>query len=652
MAEVWLAQQTGIEGFERQIVIKRILPHLAEDPDFVRMFLNEAKISAKFSHPNIGQIFDLGQIDGNYYIAMEYIHGEDLGRVMRKAWSTGQWISRPLALRIVASACEGLAYAHAKVDDKGRPLQVVHRDISPQNLLISFDGAVKVVDFGIAKAADANAMTKSGAIKGKFAYMSPEQAGGKPLDHRADIFAIGLILYELLTGVRPLKRDTELGTLQAALTCAIEPPSHVADVPAELDGVVMRALASAAADRYDDARQFQAALEEFLVGQRWVVGSVQIAELMRTLFTDRKTTDAELPSEQQSAPPAEQVKSPSHFTGAGKGKGPLVSPGGRHPSEISWDAPPGSSNPELRRETDPLPLRGQGTNDLVRTSQARTPAKSAPPKAQSDGGPRLSEVSTRARSAVRTPQPTAPPRPAPPAARPSAERNGSGRVVEATLEDSHVVGAAEGERIAFGRAWVKLTAVLLVGLGVAFGAFFWAPVIKPWVDRLSAKSGLEPESQAIFISVVSNLPGQVMVIHSEKNAPEPETLLGDLPLTHVAGAHVGDTIVIENKALGARFAQVLKFGEPGKDKSIRKEFKMGRITPLLKNAPAQGIGLFYLGQKVANYVPNLSFELVEGEYDLEVRGDTLRQPVPFHVKVRGDQLTKTSPIDLRPFIKE
>src|SRR5579871_6812722 len=294
MAEVWLARQTGIEGFQRLLVVKRILPHLADDPEFVQMFLNEAKIAARFNHPNIAQIYDLGEVDGAYFIAMEFVHGEDLGRVMRKAWSAGQWIARPLSIRIVAGACEGLYYAHAKTDDQGRALRVVHRDISPQNILISFDGSVKLVDFGIAKAADQASLTKSGAIKGKFAYMSPEQAAGKPLDHRSDIFSFGLVLYELLTGVRPLKRDSELATLQAALECNIEPPSKVADVPEDLDPVVMQALAKAADDRYRDARSFQMALEEFLVSQRWVASSVQLSELMSTLFQDRLAEEAKL----------------------------------------------------------------------------------------------------------------------------------------------------------------------------------------------------------------------------------------------------------------------------------------------------------------------------------------------------------------------
>ncbi len=337
MAEVWLARQTGIEGFNRTVVLKRILPHLAEDPEFVQMFLNEARIAAKFNHPNIAQIYDLGETGGTYYIAMEFIHGEDLGRVMRKAWSTGQWIAQPLAIRIVAACCEGLYYAHAKTDEQGRPLKVVHRDISPQNILISFDGSVKLVDFGIAKAADLPSLTKSGAIKGKFAYMAPEQAAGKVLDHRSDIFAIGLVLYELLTGVRPLKRDSEIGTLQAALECAIEPPSVVAEVPSDLDGVVMRSLAKSADDRYRDARLFQMALEEFLVGQRMVASSVQISELMHTLFADRlaeeaatgqQEVDAEEQSKRAEPPPPEEFSR----TAASRNAAPLA----------SWEAPPAS----------------------------------------------------------------------------------------------------------------------------------------------------------------------------------------------------------------------------------------------------------------------------------------------------------------------
>ena len=323
MAEVWLARQKGIEGFNRHVVIKRILPHLAEDPDFVQMFLNEAKIASRFNHPNIGQIYDLGETNGTYFIAMEFIHGEDLGRVMRRAYTTNQWVSRPLAIRIIADACAGLHYAHTRTDDQGKPLKVVHRDISPQNILISFDGAAKLVDFGIAKAADQASNTQSGALKGKFAYMSPEQAGGKPLDARADVFALGLVMYELITGIRPLKRESELATLQAALECAIDAPSVAVEVPPEIDDVVMKALAKSPDDRYATARHFQMALEQVLVAEGTISTSVQVSELMEQLFADRLAEEARsgvpapvsassishvaIPEEPPAAPPPNQT---------------------------------------------------------------------------------------------------------------------------------------------------------------------------------------------------------------------------------------------------------------------------------------------------------------------------------------------------------
>jgi len=235
MSEVWLARRATKRG-EQELVVKRILPHLASDPLFVQMFLNEARIAARFNQENIVRIHDFGEAAGSYFIDMDYIHGEDLGRVMRKAWNAGQWIAQPVAMRIMGECLEALAYAHGKTDESGKPLKVVHRDISPQNILIGFDGDVKLVDFGIAKAADVSSTTQAGAIKGKFAYMSPEQAVGKPLDHRADIFSAGLVLYELLTGVRPLQRSSEVATHVAAMECKIDPPSAVSETPAEPAG--------------------------------------------------------------------------------------------------------------------------------------------------------------------------------------------------------------------------------------------------------------------------------------------------------------------------------------------------------------------------------------------------------------------------------
>ncbi len=238
MAEVFLAKQRGLEGFEKLLVIKRILPHLADDEEFVQMFLNEARIAARFNHPAIVQIYDLGKQDDTYFIAMEFIHGEDMGRVMRKCWSRGHWIPHALSLLTIARVGEALYYAHNKTDEQGVPLRVIHRDISPQNILVSFDGTVKLVDFGIARAAGHASSTRSGAIKGKFAYMAPEQASNKAIDHRTDIFATGLVLYEMLTGVRPLKRETDIGTLQAAMECRIEAPSAISPASRSIPGLI------------------------------------------------------------------------------------------------------------------------------------------------------------------------------------------------------------------------------------------------------------------------------------------------------------------------------------------------------------------------------------------------------------------------------
>src|SRR5690606_24924839 len=200
MAEIFLARQEGLEGFEKTICIKRIRPHLSSQANFVRMFLNEAKLAAQLNHPNIVQIYDLGRINDSYFIAMEYISGRDMSRIVPKAERAGIPFPMIYALRIASSVCEGLYYAHTKSDAFGNSLNVVHRDVTPENMLVSWDGTVKIVDFGIAKANTQIEQTRAGEIKGKLSYMSPEQAMGKQLDARSDIFSLGAVLYEWVTG--------------------------------------------------------------------------------------------------------------------------------------------------------------------------------------------------------------------------------------------------------------------------------------------------------------------------------------------------------------------------------------------------------------------------------------------------------------------
>ncbi|MGV3625635.1 MAG: protein kinase domain-containing protein [Archangium sp.] len=294
MAQIYLARQVGPEGFEKLLVVKRILPHLAENDDFITMFLDEARIAARLNHPNIVQIFDLGAQDDSYFIAMEFIHGEDVRRVWKHAERQGKPIPLALICRIIIDACAGLDYAHKKTDQSGRPLGIVHRDISPQNILVSFEGGVKVVDFGIAKAADQATVTRSGVLKGKYSYMSPEQAGGQHIDSRTDIFALGVVLYELLTGTRLFKRATDIQTLNAVTECAIAPPSAVnSRLPKDLDGIVMRALAKSRDDRFSEARELAHELEHWLLNNKMPSSSSALAAFMHDAYSERLAREQE-----------------------------------------------------------------------------------------------------------------------------------------------------------------------------------------------------------------------------------------------------------------------------------------------------------------------------------------------------------------------
>jgi serine/threonine-protein kinase len=294
MAQIYLARQLGPEGFEKFLVVKRILPHLAENDEFITMFLDEARIAARLNHPNVVQIFDLGAQDDSFFIAMEFIHGEDVRRVWKHADKVGKPIPLPLICRIIIDACAGLDYAHKKLDQSGRALNIVHRDISPQNILVSFEGGVKIVDFGIAKAADQATVTKSGVLKGKYSYMSPEQAAGQPIDCRTDIFALGVVLYELLTGTRLFKRATDIQTLNAVTECKIAPPSQINDrVPPDLDAIVMKALAKDRTQRYSEAKQLGAALEGWLLANQLSGSTAVLSEFLHAIYADRLRSEAE-----------------------------------------------------------------------------------------------------------------------------------------------------------------------------------------------------------------------------------------------------------------------------------------------------------------------------------------------------------------------
>ena len=287
MAEVYVAKTKGIGGFEKLVAIKVIHPRFSEDAHFVQMLVEEAKISVQLTHVNIAQTFDLGCIDDTYYIAMELIEGADTYRVQRRLEDRKIPMPLDIAAFIGAEVCNGLAYAHRKRDHEGRPLGIVHRDISPQNVLVSYSGEVKLVDFGIAKAALRGGQTEVGVIKGKYYYMSPEQAWGDPVDGRTDIFATGILLHELLTGVMVYQEENVPALLDRVRKADVPSPrKRRPDVPPELEAIVMKAVAREPADRYPSAQAMAQDLMRFLYAANPTFTSSRLGQLMATLFPD------------------------------------------------------------------------------------------------------------------------------------------------------------------------------------------------------------------------------------------------------------------------------------------------------------------------------------------------------------------------------
>ena len=287
MGQVLLAKK-GEDDFEKLVVLKRILPHLVEDEEFFAMFRDEAKITMRLDHPNIARINEFGVEAGVHYIEMEYVAGEDLRRLEKRAAAVETGIPIGVVLRIIADAAAGLDFAHKAKDAKGAPLNLVHRDVSPQNILIGFDGSVKLIDFGVAKAAGRAQHTATGILKGKFPYMSPEQADGLDLDARSDVFALGIVLWEQLTGRRLFKGENDIATQRLVTACNVPAPSEVEpSSPAGLDAIVLKALAKKREDRFADAAQLRMALEEFAVANGIPSSSGHLAAFMKELYAER-----------------------------------------------------------------------------------------------------------------------------------------------------------------------------------------------------------------------------------------------------------------------------------------------------------------------------------------------------------------------------
>jgi serine/threonine protein kinase len=285
MAEVFQAKSFGVDGFEKLLAIKRILPDLAHDPEHVRMFIDEAKITAQLSHANICQLFELGKTDSLHFLAMEFVWGKDLLAILNHFRKLGRPMPAPMAVFIASRIAAGLDYAHRKKDASGRPLGIIHRDVSPPNVLLSYEGEVKLCDFGIAVAATRSSRTQAGVLKGKFGYMSPEQARGLPLDRRSDLFSLGTILYELLTGISLFGGAGDFATLDKVRNVDVPPPSRrVPTLTPELDAIVMKALARDVEDRPAHASELGEDLQRLLFGYQPVFTAQHLAKWMKEAF--------------------------------------------------------------------------------------------------------------------------------------------------------------------------------------------------------------------------------------------------------------------------------------------------------------------------------------------------------------------------------
>ncbi|NPC82835.1 protein kinase, partial [Pyxidicoccus fallax] len=379
MAVTYRARMTGAAGVTKPCVIKQILPHFVDDSDFVEMFIGEARVVASMSHSNIAQVFDFGEVDGQYFIAMELVQGQPLSKVLRRAQKAGMgFFPEPLALHIASKLCDGLDYAHRHVGEDGQALGLVHRDVSPDNVLISYEGEVKVIDFGIAKATSVvEAKTSPGTLKGKYPYFSPEQAQGRQdLDARTDVYAAGVVLYEMVCGKRPYEGEF-VAVLPRIISGDCLPPSALnPTVSEELETVISHAMAIERETRYQTAKELSEALVELLYRDNPRFTPALLSQLMAYLFAEelaaegRKVEVSPAFKEQlalwqtgSSEPSSGRARPLSSNSQRGSNSGLRSRPGsdsGRPGSDSgrpTSERRPTTSNPAMRRVTSGSGLR-------------------------------------------------------------------------------------------------------------------------------------------------------------------------------------------------------------------------------------------------------------------------------------------------------
>jgi len=383
MAEVYLATQHGdLAGFEKQVALKMMSQNLSDREDLVIMFLDEARIAAQLNHPNIVHVYDLGRVEDTLYIAMEYVEGKDLRRICEQGIDQDNFLSREFAARIIADAAAGLHYAHSSTDNQGQPRNIVHRDVTPQNILVSMDGQIKVADFGVAKAEDRLGHTRVGQRKGKLSYMSPEQFEASKVDARSDVYALGILLYETTVQTRLFRGRSDFETMSLIANSVVTPPRELRpDYPAELEVIVMRALQKDLDARYQSALELQSALEDWLHAQEKRVGPAELSDYMHALFpaqpkglaTDSIPVEAPEPATRimepspepapvsaAAAPPEKPLPQPTAPRAAAPSRAPAPQAAGRPAPVLTSPALAPLSPPTATMEVERETLRADG----------------------------------------------------------------------------------------------------------------------------------------------------------------------------------------------------------------------------------------------------------------------------------------------------
>jgi serine/threonine protein kinase len=587
MAVTYRARMTGAAGVTKPCVIKQILPHFVDDPDFVEMFIGEARLVAGMSHSNIAQVFDFGEVDGQYFIAMELVQGQPLSKVLRRAQKAGMGVfPQALALHIVSKLCDGLDYAHRHVSEDGQAMGLVHRDVSPDNVLISYEGEVKVIDFGIAKATSlVEAKTSPGTLKGKYPYFSPEQARGQQdLDARTDVYAAGVVLYEMVCGKRPY--EGEFVTVLPRITSGdCLPPSAVNPaVGAELEAIISSAMAIDRDARYQAAKELSESLVELLYRDNPRFTPALLSQLMAYLFAEELAAEgrkvAEVPAafKDQLAQWQTAAMEPSSgrarpLSTGGGARPPSSSPrsrpgsdGGVKPGSESGARRPTTSNPSLRkvptgaprRPTDPQLTRSEGGGRRPLTSER--PAfteRSAPPVPELPEEPDTDASAAPAVPTLAAPRDTPVEVPAvltgSTAHTAPAVRAGS-TLRTAADEAREKLAAEEAERLARGQKGVRNLAVYLFGAAAVL-------LLVIFIKQLATPDGALPSAAAETTTLwVTSKPPGASVKLNDKDVPGKTPLMVDNILVGQA-----NTLVLTlpgHLAWTRRFTPLSKLVEP------------------------------------------------------------------------------------------